>query len=128
MKQKLFYSTLWTMIVMLGVLGLLTVGCSDNKSKLLTEVSGVWNRGQGAGTVQFDLTGENKTLEVDGKSFSATIDKVNMDRLEVDLKVQNGEAQPEMWSVRQVWDDNGVEYKLVFDHDGQKENLARKAG
>lgn len=128
MKQKLFHSTLWTMIVMLGVLGLFTIGCSDNKSKLLTDVSGVWNRNQGAGTVQIDLAGENKTLEVDGKSYAATIDKVNMDRLEVDLKVQNGGAQPEMWSVRQVWDDSGSTYKLIFDHGGQKENLAHKAG
>jgi hypothetical protein len=128
MKQKLFHSTLWTMVMMSAVLGLFTLGCIDNKSKLLTDVSGVWDRGQGAGTIQIDLSGENKTLKLDGKSYSATVDQVNMDRLEVDLKVQNGEAQPEMWSVRQVWDDSGVTYKLIFDHDGQKENLAHKAG
>jgi hypothetical protein len=126
MKQTLFRSTLWTMIVVSGFLGFMAIGCSSGKQKLLTDVSGIWNRDQDAGTVQFDLTGENKTLELDGKSYSATIDKVNMDRLEVDLKVKNGEAQSEMWSIRQVWDDNGTEYKLVFDHDGQKENLAHK--
>jgi hypothetical protein len=126
MKQTLFHSTVWTMIAMSVVLGLMVLGCSSGKEKLLTDVSGVWDRGQDAGTVQFDLTGQKKTLELDGKSYSATIDTVNMDRLEVDLKVQNGDTQPEMWSVRQVWDDNGVDYKLVFDHEGQKEHLAHK--
>jgi hypothetical protein len=130
MKEKLFRRTLWTMMIISGLLGLIALGCSSsgNKGKLLSEISGVWNRSQGEGTVQIDLTGENKTLEVDGKSYVATIDKVNTDLLKVELKVQNGAAQPEMWSVQQVWDDNGENYRLVFDHDGQKENLAHKAG
>lgn len=126
MKQKLLRSTFWTIVI---VLGLITIGCSgNNKGKLLSDVSGVWNRAQGAGTVQIDLTGKDKTLVVDGKSYPATIDKVNMDRLEVDLKVQNGSPRPEDWSVRQVWDDTGEHYKLVFNRNGQKEDLSSKVG
>lgn len=129
MKQKLFRGNIWAMIIALAVVGLIALGCgSDSKGKLLTDVSGVWKRAQGPGTVQIDLTGKTKTLVVDGKSFPATIDKVNMDRLEVDLKVQNGAPQPETWSVRQVWDDTGEHYKLVFSRNGQKEDLSQKVG
>jgi hypothetical protein len=125
MEKKIFYSTFWTMFV---VLGLIAFGCSSNDSgKLLQEVSGVWQRSQGSGTVQVNLTGKTKTLVVDGQSYSAKIDKVKMDSYEVDLKVQNGSAQPEMWSIRQVWDDTGEHYKLVFNHNGTNEDLPQKA-
>ena len=124
MAQMTFKSTFWTMMV---VLGLITFGCSADSGKLLKEVSGVWARGQGKGTIAINLTGDTKTLEMDGQSYSATVQSVEMGNYVVDLKVQNGSNQPKIWSVREAWDDNGENFKLVFSHDGQKEILPKKA-
>jgi hypothetical protein len=60
-------------------------------------------------------------------SASFTIEKMDTGRHEVDLKVQYGSGQPENWSIRQVWDDTGSNYELVFNHGGEKEPLPRKA-
>ena len=125
MNQKNFRSAFWMMIV---VLGLIASGCSmDNSGKLLKEVSGVWARDQGSGTVAINLSGDSKTLVIDGQSYAATVERVEMGNHVVDLKVQNGSAQPEKWSIREVWDDMGVNYKLVFNHNGEKEILPKKA-
>lgn len=125
MGQKILKGSFW--MVAIG-LALITIGCSSGDStKLLKEVSGVWSRSQGAGTVEINLVGDAKTLVVDGKSYSATIQNVEMGSYAVDLKVQNGNNQPEKWIVQQIWDDMGVNYKLVFSHDGHRETLPKKA-
>jgi len=124
MAQMTLKTTFWTMMV---VLGLIAFGCSADSGKLLKEVSGVWTRGQGTGTVAINLTGKDKSLVIDGQSYAATVQRVEMGNYVVDLKVQNGSNQPELWSVRESWDDNGDNFKLVFSHDGQKEVLPKKA-
>ena len=124
MTRMTFKSTFWTMMV---VFGLITFGCSADSGKLLKEVSGVWTRGEGTGTIAINLTGDTKTLEMDGQSYSATVERVEMGNYVVDLKVQDGSNQPKMWSVREAWDENGENFKLVFSHDGQKEILPKKA-
>ncbi len=125
MKQKIFRSAFWTMFV---VLGLIASGCSmDNSGKLLKEVSGVWARDQGAGTIAINLSGDTKTLVVDGQSYAATVERVEMGNHVIDLRVQNGSGEPELWSLREVWDDMGVNCKLVFSHNGEKETLPKKA-
>jgi hypothetical protein len=123
MTQMTFKKTFWAMMV---VIGLIAFGCSGDSSKLLKEVSGVWTRAQGPGTVAINLTGATKTLVIDGQSYDATVQSVEMGNYVVALKVQNGSSQPEMWSVKEVWDDMGVNYKLVLSHDGQKEILPKK--
>jgi len=124
MKQKIFGSACWTVMI---VLGLVVLGCGSDGGSLLKEVSGVWARSQGAGTIAINLSGDSKTLVVDGKSYSATVERVEMGNHVVDLKVQNGSGQPEMWSILEVWDDMGVNYKLVLSHDGEREVLPKKA-
>jgi hypothetical protein len=124
MRQITFKSTFWTVMV---VFGLITFGCSRDSSSILKEVSGVWTRAQGTGTVAINLTGKNKTLVIDGQSFAATVESVEMGNYVVALKVQNGSNQPELWFVRESWDDNGDNFKLIFSHDGQKEILPKKA-
>jgi hypothetical protein len=123
MTQMTLKSTFWTMMV---VFGLIAFGCSADSGKLLKEVSGVWTRDQGTGTVAINLTGKDKSLVIDGQSYAATVQSVEMGNYVVALKVQNGSGQPEIWSVREAWDDNGDNFKLVFRHDGQKEILPKK--
>jgi hypothetical protein len=126
MKQMTFRSVLW---IMLAAFALVAMGCSMNdSSKLLKDVSGVWKRTKGPGTVTINLTGKTKTLMVDGQSYSATVEKVDMGSYLVNLKVQKGDSQPQKWSIRQVWSESGDSSKLEFTHDGLEEELPEKAG
>ena len=125
MKQTNFSRTFWAMMI---VLGLVAVGCTSSSSKLLEQVSGVWKRAQGDGTVQISLAGDLKTVVFDGHSYVATIKKTDTTSRAVDLQVdKSGSGQPETWTIRQVWDETGSSYKLIFNHDGQKEQLPQKA-
>ena len=100
-------------------------GCSS-KSDILKEVSGIWQNNQNQGTVEINLTDDSKLLKMDGKSYPVTVDKVEMDRYQVNLKVQNGGSLPELWTLREVWNDNGTDFKLAFNHSGKKEMLVPK--
>jgi hypothetical protein len=112
-------------IIVFFMVGAMAAGCSFKKD-ILQEVSGVWQGKQASGTVEIHLVGDAKSMTVDGQSYPVTLDRVEMDRYQVDLKVQNGSGEPEMWTLRQIWDDNGTSFKLAFDHSGKKEVLDQK--
>ncbi len=100
-------------------------GCSS-KGDILKEVSGIWQNNQNQGTVEIKLTNNGNLLKIDGKSYPITVDKVEMDKYQVNLKVQNGGSEPELWTLREVWNDNGTDFKLSFNHSGKKEILVPK--
>ena len=76
--------------------------------------------------VEINLAGSNKSMKINGKSYSLTVDKVEMDRYQVDLKVENGGMATELWTLREVWNDNGTDFKLAFDHGDKKDTLIHK--
>ena len=101
---------------------LIAAGCSS-KSDILKEVSGSWHNPGQPGTVDINLVGSNQSMKVDGKSYPITVEKIRMDDYVVNLKVQNGGSQPETWTLREVWNDNGTDFKLAFNHNGKSEML-----
>ena len=106
-------------------IGLTFAGCS-NKKDLLREVSGQWQDSQNKDAVEIHLEGDAKSLTVKGQTYPVTVESVEMSNYVVSLKVQNGSAKPELWTIRQMWDESGDSFKLAFNHSGEKEVLIPK--
>lgn len=122
MKRQFF--TCSFLVIVLAI-GLAFSGCSS-KADLLQEVSGQWKSNENNDPVDIQLVGNTKTMKVNGDAYPITIDKVEMDKYQVDLKVKNGGSQPELWTLRQIWDDNGVSFKLSLKRGDKSEVLVRR--
>lgn len=114
------------LIAAILTIGLITFGCAG-KEKLLKEVSGQWQDNQDHSMVDIHLVGDNKSVTVGGHPFPVSIEKVEMINYLVQLKVQNGAAEPESWTLKELWDESGASFKLSFNHNGQSDVLVRKA-
>lgn len=113
-------------LTVLAVFGLaLVVGCSGGSKDLTKDISGTWQRDQGDGTVEIHLSQEPLTVTVDGKTFPATITKVDEGSHSLHIKVENN-GKPDEWILRQVWNDNGSNYTVAFIHDGTNDKLVSK--
>ncbi len=99
------------------------IGCGS-KEKLETQISGSWQRAESDGTVEINLDKNPMSLVFDGKTYAATIDKVNKGQNSVYLKVETDNEASEEWTLHQIWDDNGSAFKLSFRHNGTQEILA----
>jgi hypothetical protein len=100
----------------------MVIGCG-NEEKLETQISGSWQRTQGDGTVEINLEKSPMSLVFDGKTYAATIDKVDKGKNSVHLKVAAENGTSEEWILHQIWNDNGSAFKLAFSHSGTKETL-----
>ena len=118
-SRNLFFIGLAVIIV----IGLTMVGCSNRGGDLLQQVSGKWQDNQNKSKVEINLAGKDKTVTVDGQAYPVTVENVETLNYIVNLKVQNGGAQPDTWALRQIWNENGSDFKLAFNHDGEKEVL-----
>ena len=120
-------TTKWTILTVLAVFGLaLIAGCSGGNNKDLTkDISGTWQRAKGEGTVEIHLSQDPLSVTLDGKTFPATITKVDNGSYSLHIKVENS-GKPEEWILRQVWNDNGSDYSVAFIHDGTNEKLVSK--
>lgn len=106
-------------------IGLITFGCSG-KNKLLEEVSGQWRDSQDQTMVGIDLVGDNKSVIIGDHPYPVSIEKVEMINYLVQLKVQNGSAEPESWTIRELWDESGASFKLSLNRNGRNEVLVPK--
>lgn len=97
-------------------------GCGSG-ANMETQISGVWNRTEGNGIVEINLANEPKSLVVEGHSYKAVVEKVDNGSFTTLIKVEIETGKTEVWSIRQVWGDNGSSFKLVFMHNGTQETL-----
>lgn len=98
------------------------IGCGSEE-KLETQISGSWQRTEGNGTVEINLDKNPTSLVFDGKTYAATIDKVDKGHNSVHLKVTTDNGTSEEWILHQLWNDNGSSFKLAFRHNGTEETL-----
>ena len=112
------------LIVVMSI-GLTIIGCSK-KGDILQEVSGQWQNTQDNSPVDIHLSGDSKTITVQGKTYPVSVESVEMMNYVVSLKVQNGGDKPESWSLQQIWNEGGDAFKLAFFHNGQKNMLISK--
>jgi hypothetical protein len=109
--------SLCALLVMLNL-----CGCSNTKD-LETQISGKWQQVQGDGLVDINLTSDPKTLNINGQSYNAVVEKVDKGTYTVEVKVQTPAGGSEVWTLSQKWDDNGSSFKLAFRHNGTTETL-----
>ena len=100
----------------------LVIGCGSQAS-IETQISGSWQRTDGNGTVEINLANEPKSLVVDGQSYKAAIEKIEKGSSTTLVKVEVETGKTEVWSLRQVWNDNGSTFKLAFRRNGSQEIL-----
>ena len=112
-------------ITVILTIGMIVFGCSG-KSKLLNEVSGQWQDNQDHSMVDIHLVGDSKSMTVGGQAYPVSVEKVEMINYLVQLKLQNGAAEPESWTLQELWDENGASFKLSFNHNGHSEILIPK--
>lgn len=120
-RDKLYF----LFIAAVFAFGLIMTGCSS-KGDILKEVSGQWQSTQDQGTVEINLMGDAKSIKVGEQAYSVSVDKIEMDKYQVNLKVSNGSGQPELWTLRQIWDDNGNGFKLAFKNGSESKTLLPK--
>lgn len=101
---------------------MLIISCASAE-KIEEEISGKWQRNDGDDVVTIDLVKESKSIEFDGKTYPATIEDVDLGAYLVSLKVKNNNGVEENWTLRQVWNNNGSDFKLILNHNGKQETL-----
>lgn len=45
---------------------------------------------------------------------------------QVNLKVKNGSEHPELWTLKEIWNDVGSSFKLAFEYSGNNRMLVPK--
>jgi hypothetical protein len=115
-KQRLILTAVFSLLFSI------VIGCGSQAS-LETQISGSWQRAQGNGTVDINLINEPKSLVIDGLAYKAVVEKADKGTLTTLVKVEIEAGKTEVWSIRQVWNDNGSAFKLAFRHNGTQEIL-----
>ena len=97
-------------------------GCGSSGS-IMSEMTGTWKSAKDGAAIKINLSGEKKTIEIGGKTVPVTVEKVDEGAycVKVNAKIANGKTMK--WSLRQVWDDNGSNFTIKFDHNGEIETL-----
>jgi hypothetical protein len=98
------------------------ISCGS-QANMETQISGSWQRSDGNGTIDINLVNDPKSLVVDGHSYKAVVEKTEKGSFTTLVKVEIETGKTEVWSLRQVWDDNGSTFKLAFRHNGTMETL-----
>lgn len=117
--HRLFISCL-----IVGVLGAALMGCGGD-GEILTQMSGTWKSNANDSPVQINFTGKEKFFTISGKTIPVIIKSVDKGKYEVTVSATPEAGQATEWTLRQVWNDNGSQFTIVFDHDGTKERLSK---
>lgn len=100
----------------------MVISCASAE-KLENQISGTWQRTETQETVVINLVDDSKSIAIGEKTYPATIEKVDIGNYLVNLKVQTESGAAEIWTLRQVWNNNGSDFKLVINRTGNQETL-----
>jgi hypothetical protein len=117
-------SHLGVLMVVGLVLGIM--GCGGSTKSDVANLNGAWQDPSNHLKIVLNLSGDAKTIDIDGKTLPVTIKKNDSDR--ISLNVSDPAAGSKEWNIYRVWDDNGSHFTLKFEHDGRTENLNRITG
>ena len=121
MRKTVAVKPVWGAVVFF-LLFVVIIGCGG-KAKMENQISGTWQRTEGDGSVEINLAAEPKSLVVDGHSYKAAVENIDRGSFTTLVKVEIETGKTEVWSIRQVWNDNGSAFKLAFRHNGTQETL-----
>lgn len=97
-------------------------GCGSN-TDLAAQISGKWQVPKGADTIDIKLDSEPKSIAVDGHIYKAILENINEGSYLVKVKIETEQGNTEVWSFRQLWNDNGSAFRLAFTHGETTETL-----
>ncbi len=105
-------------------LGFMYSGCGETKS-MMSEMTGTWKSDKNNEPIRIDFSGKQKAIEIGSSTVPVKINNVDEGSymVKIDATLANGNAA--VWSLRQVWDDNGSSFTIKFNHDGVEETLTR---
>lgn len=112
-------------VVAAFLMGLAFTGCGASGASDLAALDGEWENPD-HGKVVFQLSGKNPSIGLQGATLPVSIKKAEGDVLI--LHVSNKERGDQDWKLTKVWDDNGVNFTLKFQHGDVAEPLTRLGG
>jgi len=122
MTRQLTKKSCITSLVIPAILMFTLVACSSS-SDLATQLNGQWRNEQGSDTVNINLTKETSSLTIDGHTFTGAVEKMDKGNCTVSVKVAADGGSPEVWTLQQVWNDNGSAFKLKLRRNGTTETF-----
>ena len=120
--QRLSTVQIIVMVAIFLFIGSMVVGCSSG-GDIQAQVSGTWQQPQTGGTVEINLVETPNSLKIDGKTYPATVEKVDKGNNAIFLNVETTNGQTEAWVLRQIWSDNGDSFNLALRRNGTQETL-----
>ena len=97
-------------------------GCGSS-ADLTTQMSGKWQNEKGNGTVDIHLAKDSSSLTIDGHTFKGVIKDIDKGSDTVHVKVTTESGNTEVWSIHQVWNNNGSAFKIKLRRNGTTEIL-----
>ncbi len=110
--------------VLVAALVLVVIGCGG-KQDIVSQMTGTWKSDKSGYPVKINLTGNDKSIEINGKTVPVTVKNVDKGEYQVTVAATSLAGKTSEWSLIQVWDDNGSNFTIIFKHDGIEEPLAR---
>ena len=101
---------------------LILTGCGSNND-LPTQISGKWQNESKGDIIDIHLSKESSSLTIDGQTFNGVVEDIDKGNDTVRLKVTTENGETEVWSIHQVWNNNGSAFKLKLRHNGTTETL-----
>jgi hypothetical protein len=109
-------------MAVLAALMLTTTGCGSS-TDLTTQVSGKWKNEKNGGIVDIQLSQESSSLTIDGRTFSGVLEEIDKGSDTVHVKVTTETGDTQVWSLHQVWNNNGSAFTLKLRRNGTTETL-----
>ncbi|MGD8703751.1 MAG: hypothetical protein PVG51_15710 [Desulfosarcina sp.] len=108
--------------IMVAVMLILT-GCGSS-TDLPTQVSGKWQNENNGDIIDIHLAKESSSLTIDGRTFNGVVEDIDKGSDTVHVKVTTENGDTEVWSIHQVWNNNGSAFKLKLRRNGTTETLS----
>ena len=112
------------MVILSLIFGI--IGCGDSGKSDVANFNGAWQNPSNHQKVLLNLSGDRKTIAIDGKTLQVTIKKNEADRYS--LYISDPAMGEKEWKIYRIWDDNGSTFTLRFERDGKTEELNRVTG
>jgi uncharacterized protein YfaS (alpha-2-macroglobulin family) len=124
MKSKTIYALCLT--ILFGA-AFLASGCGE-KADMVAQMNGAWES-KDNGVVKLNLTGERKSVEINGAPVAVNITEINKDQFTLFVQPTDQAGSAETWSFRQVWEDNGNSFTIEFvGKGGRRDMLVKRLG
>ena len=121
-RQFAAYHSIIPMAVLVAFMLTIT-GCGSS-TDLTNQLSGKWKNEKNGGIVDIHLAKESSSLTIDGHTFSGVVENIDKGSDTVHVKVTTESGDSEVWSLHQVWNNNGSAFKLKLRRNGTTETLA----